>query len=268
LTIEALQRAIELNGVQVGSNLESFAWGRAAICAPDSIAQANQDVDVPKTLPNDLASLVARRSEFLTKYQDRAYAERYQNLVQRAAHAENALGGGEEFTKAVAGSYFKLLANKDAFEVARLYTTPEFRADLNRQFEGAYKLRLHLGLWPFSKRNAGGQLMKGEVGSWIFPVLRALAGLRRLRNTWADPLRHTEERRLDNSILAEFESDMQKLIENMGPTSHSVATALADLPRKIRGFGHIKHANAVTVAAERAALWEQLQRSVAALDTV
>jgi indolepyruvate ferredoxin oxidoreductase len=268
LTIAALERAIELNGVQVKSNLESFAWGRAAICAPDSIAQANQDVDVPKTLPNDLASLVARRSEFLTKYQDRAYAERYQNLVQRAAHAENALGCGEEFTKAVAGSYFKLLANKDAFEVARLYTTPEFRADLNRQFEGAYKLRLHLGLWPFSKRNAGGQLIKGEVGSWIFPVLRALAGLRRLRNTWADPLRHTEERRLDNSILAEFESDMQKLIENMGPTSHSVATALADLPRKIRGFGHVKQANAITVAAERAALWEQLQRSVAALDTV
>jgi indolepyruvate ferredoxin oxidoreductase len=268
MSLVALERAIELNGVQVKSNLESFAWGRAAICSPDAVAHASQAGNDPIDLPRDLASVVARHSEFLTQYQDRAYAMRYQDLVQCAADAEGPLGCGDEFAKAVSESYFKLLASKDAFEVARLYSTPQFRADLNHQFEGTYKLRLHLGLWPFSKRNASSQLMKGEVGSWIFPVLRAVAGLRRLRNTWADPLRHTEERRLDNSILAEFESDMQKLIENMSPVSHSVAIALAALPKKIRGFGHVKQTNAIHVAAERARLWDQFDRADAVLDAV
>ena len=266
LTIDALERAIELNGVQVKSNLESFAWGRAAISFPDSVARVNQDVCAPKDLSDDLASLVARRAEFLTKYQDRAYAERYQDFVQSAALAENALGCGDEFAKAVAESYFKLLSNKDAFEVARLYSTPQFRADLNRQFEGPYKLRLHLGLWPFSKRNASGHLMKGEVGSWIFPVLRAVAGLRRLRNTWADPLRHTEERKLDCAMLAEFESDVRNLIEGFTPARYDSAVALAALPLTVRGFGHIKRANAIKAATQRIGLLSQLSLSQTAVE--
>ncbi len=269
LSLAALQRAIELNGVQVPGNLASFAWGRAAVCDPDAVARASRrgnDAPGDHAAPRDLASLLERRADFLTQYQNRAYAQRYQYLVQRVAQAEDALGCGDELAKAVAHSYFKLLASKDVFEVARLYSAPQFRADLQRQFEGDLKLRFHLGLWPFAKRDAAtGQVTKGEVGPWLLPVFRLLTGLRRWRNTWLDPLRHTAERTLDRALLAEFESDVQRLLTDLSPARHAASVALAALPLKVRGFGHVRQANAARMAVERATLWQQLaEQSTAA----
>ncbi len=268
LSLGALQRAIALNGVQVPANLQSFAWGRAAQCDPQAVAQALQASDDAPALSvqaQDLASLVARRCAFLTQYQNAALATRYQQLVQRVAQAQAEKGCDETLARAVAESYFKLLAAKDAFEVARLYSAPQFRADLQRQFEGDYRLHFHLGLWPFARRDGAGQVRKAEVGPWMMPVFRLLAGLRGWRNTWADPLRHTAERVLERRLLAQFEADVARLIEGQSAQRQASAVALAALPQTVRGFGHVKQLNADKAALARTALWLQWEQAGAVI---
>lgn len=263
LSLESLQRSIELNGVQVDSNKASFAWGRAMVCDPAAVDRA---IHKPDAIPSradetmNLPMLIGRHVAFLTEYQDAAYAGRYRHMVDRVMRFETKLALGEGLAKAVAGSYFKLLASKDAFEVARLYTAPAFRAELERVFEGGYRLHFHLGIWPFAKRDVlSGKLRKGEAGPWLMKLFHVLAAMRRLRNSWMDPFRNTVERKLERQLLSEFEGDIERLLGRLSGQSHEAAVKLAELPLKIRGFGHVKQTNAASVAIERAELWRQLE---------
>ncbi len=265
LSLTALQRAIELNGVQVTANLESFAWGRAAVCDPKAVAQAagHALIAQPDEAPN-LARTLHRHGEFLIQYQDQALAARYLDLVQRVADAEAAVTDGERLAIAVAQSYFKLLTPKDAFEVARLFSAPQFRADLERQFEGRYRLHFHLGLWPFVRRSATEPARKVQVGAWVLHAFAWLARLRAWRNTWADPGRHSSERQLERQLRADYEQEIARLMAELSPERHAIALELAALPLKVRGFGHVKAANAKKVARERAVLWSQWEQTATA----
>src|SRR5690606_34110067 len=160
----ALRRAIELNGQQVASNLAAFAWGRRAAhdlaevqrlagraAAPQDDGfvevrrgQAGAAVLDMRRPAGEVDALVAVRSEFLTAYQNAAYAARYRELVEQVARAEQAATGTTRLAAAVARYYFKLMAYKDEYEVARLYTDGEFLRQVDAQFEGDWKLRLHL----------------------------------------------------------------------------------------------------------------------------
>ncbi len=71
----------------------------------------------------------------------------------RVVEGERRLGLGDDLSMAVARYYYKLLAYKDEFEVARLYSAPAFRRGLEETFDGDFRLRFHLGAGPFERRD-------------------------------------------------------------------------------------------------------------------
>src|SRR5690606_22057388 len=185
---------------------------------------------------------IERRVAYLTDYQDAAYAARYWALVERAREVEAArVRGRTELSEAVARYYFKLLAYKDEYEVARLYTSGDFLAQLQRQFEGKPKLKIHLAPPLFAERDVHtGQLKKRAYGPWMLRAMKHLARFRRLRGTPFDPFGYSAERRLERRLIAEYEAVIEEVLGALGPDNYDVAVALARLPEQIRGFGHVK----------------------------
>ncbi len=244
LSLEALERAIELNGVAVEANKEALVWGRRAahdLAAVEALAKP-QEEPPSLHLSADLDQLVARRVAFLTGYQNAAYASRYQELVERARTAEAARAPGRTgLAEAVARYYFKLLAYKDEYEVARLFAAPEFSAKLRAQFEGDYKLHFHLAPPGISRRDPdSGHLIKREFGPWILPAMKLLARLRALRGTRFDPFGRTPERRRERQLIADYETLMDEVLAGLDAESHALAVGLASVPEGIRGYGHVK----------------------------
>jgi indolepyruvate ferredoxin oxidoreductase len=195
-----------------------------------------------------LDEVIARRARFVAEYQDEAYADRYRALVDLAREAErDRIGAEGAFADAVARSYFKLLAYKDEYEVARLHTLPEFHAALEREFEGDFRVAYHFAppLFP-------GRPRKRRFGPWIRPVLAGLARLRGLRGTALDPFGWTAERRRERALVAEYEASVRDLALRLSPQNQSAAVELAALPQRIRGYGHVK-GEALEAATARAA---------------
>jgi len=279
LSEASLMRAIELNGVAVEGNKTAFALGRLAIAAPEALKRlAGSDMQAVKFLPNfdkldGPEGLIARRVALLTDYQDAAYAQRYRQLVERVRAAEAALGQAgeaERLTKAVARYYAKLLAIKDEWEVARLYTDGKFEAALKAQFENWESLSFHMAPPLLAKPGADGRVKKIEMGSWTFKALKTLARFKRLRGTALDLFGKTEERRMERQLIADYEALLNELLAHLSADKLDLAVQLARLPEKIRGYGHVKLANVVTVRAQ----WQELldrfhgRAAVAAVQTV
>jgi len=260
---EALLRAIELNGVAIPFNKRAFHWGRRAaidLAAVERIA-APSVTTIPQTLPE----IVAHRRKHLTAYQDAAYADRYQALVDQVAAAERArMPGSDALARAVAKSYAKLLAYKDEYEVARLYSDGTFRDRLARQFDGDFGLKLHLAPPLWARRDpATGHLKKQAYGGWAIRAFGLLAKLKALRGTRLDPFGYMEERRTERQLIADYESLVAELIAQLAPANHAAAVALADLPEAIRGFGHVKAASIVKAQARRVELLAAFRNPVA-----
>jgi indolepyruvate ferredoxin oxidoreductase len=266
LTFAAIDRAIELNGVAIESNRRAFLWGRRAahdlqaverIAAGAGMAGAKVIRFDPKK-PATLAELMAYRIDFLTRYQDAAYANRYAAAVERVKQAEAKLDRGDALSKAVAKYLFKLMAHKDEWEVARLYARPEFRKELEGAFEGDFRLKFHVAGGPFGRRDpVTGRLVKREVGPWLMTAFRAMAPLRRLRGSVLDPFRGSSERRLARGLLETYEADLDRIVGALSADNHAIAVKLASLPEKVRGYGHVREEHAAAVAKEREALLGQ-----------
>jgi indolepyruvate ferredoxin oxidoreductase len=192
---------------------------------------------------------------FLTEYENAAYASRYRILVEPVAKMDLQLGGNERLAKAVAQSYFKLLATKNEWEVARLYCSDAFRQQLASTFEGDYQLHFHLGAWPFGKVDkTTGKVKKAELGPWVMTAFKAMNALRGLRGTWLDPFRNSAERQLDARLLSEYEREINTLLKAPQAQLLDTLVVLAALPQKIRGYGHVREASAAAVDKERASL--------------
>jgi len=272
LSRAAIERAIELNGTAVEANLSAFHWGRRAAHDRGAVEAAAETGEAPadRRLSSDLDEAIARRVDFLTAYQDPRYAARYRALVERARYAEAGHAPGlAGFAEAVAQSYFKLLAYKDEYEVARLYTDGTFLSELRGQFEGDYRLRLHLAPPLLARRDPeSGHLQKREYGAWVLTAMRGLAALRRLRGTPFDVFGYTAERRRERRAIGDYEALVGELLPALTPETHEIAVELATLPQSVRGFGHIKEANRVAAEARaadlRAALSERHVRRAAA----
>jgi indolepyruvate ferredoxin oxidoreductase len=271
LTLAAIDRAIELNGVAIEQNRRAFLWGRRAAHDPQALeriagggAPSAQVIRFDPRKPSTLAEILAHRIGYLTEYQDAAYARRYAAAVERVKQAEARLGTGDALAKAVARYLFKLMAHKDEWEVARLYARPEFRQELERAFEGELKLRFHVAGGPFGRRDpATGMLLKREVGPWLMTAFRLMAPLRRLRGSLLDPFRNAGERRLARELLATYEADLDRIVAELDAGNHALAVRLASLPEKVRGYGHVRERHAQAVAAERDALLAQWRRGEA-----
>ena len=266
VSFEALMRAIELNGVAVENNKTAFALGRLAIAAPEALRRlageqsgsAVQWFNFDQLDDKDgQPGLISRRKAFLTEYQDAAYASRYEALVQRVRAAEAALGEagkGLRLTKAVARYYAKLLAIKDEYEVARLYTDGKFEAALKAQFEDWDHLSFHMAPPLIAKPGADGRAKKVELGSWTFKALKTLAKFKGLRGGALDLFGKTEERRIERQLIRDYETLVDELLAGLSAEKLDLAIKLARLPEGIRGYGHVKLANVVTVRAQ----WKDL----------
>ncbi|MEO3389064.1 indolepyruvate ferredoxin oxidoreductase family protein [Mesorhizobium sp. CAU 1741] len=243
----ALAQAIELNGVATEANNRAFLLGRIAAAMPDRLA----DLIAPaKPKGETLDDLIARRAEFLTDYQDAAYAAHYRMVLDRVRAAE-APCGSEQVTTAVARSLFKLMAYKDEYEVARLHCETGFAEALKRDFDGEFRIVHHLAP-PFlnAARDARGRPLKRSFGPWIRMPLRLLARMKRLRGTAFDPFGYTAERRMERGLIDWYEKVIDMALERLSAQSHSELARLLSLPMQIRGYGPVKDQAALRVKAE------------------
>lgn len=263
LSWAAIERAIELNGVAIPMNKEAFLWGRRAahdLTAVERFVQGSATAQVVTFVPRvkrTVADIVKHRSAHLIAHTGAALAKRYQALVERVRQAEIQAGTSDLLSLAVAHNYHRLLAVKDEWEVARLYSHPDFRAALEREFEGDYTLHFHIGAWPFAKTSASGKVTKGEVGPWAITAFKWMAKFKRLRGTWLDPFRHNAERQLESQLLTQYEADLARMLQDLRPDTLPLAAKLAALPEGIRGYGHVKQAQADKAAKLRESLWDQ-----------
>jgi indolepyruvate ferredoxin oxidoreductase len=255
VSAEAMLRAIELNGAAVDANKRAFAWGRLAAVDPGMVADEAGLARKDKPAET-LDQVIARRVEFLTAYQNRAYAERYGGLVARARAAEQARTPGfASLAGAVARNYFKLLASKDEYEVARLYTDGAFQRAVAEEFEGDLKLEFHLAPPLFAKPDpVTGRPRKRRFGAWTMALFGVLARLKFLRGTAFDPFGHSEDRTLERRLIAEYEALIDAILDGLTPATHARAVALASLPDGIRGYGPVKRESVDAAKAKEAEL--------------
>ena len=256
LSPAAIERAIELNGVEVAMNSSAFAWGRRAAIEPEAVVAIAERRSGKAWTPEreTLDERVAHRVKFLTAYQNEAYAERYANVVLRVREAETRVEPGRaDLTEAVARNLFKLMAIKDEYEVARLYTDGSFLRQLSGQFSGWDRLEFNLAPPLVARRDpTTGNLKKGNFGPWMMNALRLLARSRWLRGKWFDPFGYSVERRMEQRLLAEYEETLAIIHGRLSAENHALAVALARYPEKIRGFGHVKAAAALRAAGDAA----------------
>ena len=206
-------------------------------------------------LSRSLDEIIARRVAFLTDYQDAAYAKRYADLVGKVRSAEQAkVPGSTDLSEAVARYAFKLMAYKDEYEVARLYTSGEFKRRIEQQFDGDYKIHFHLAPPLLAKKNAQGQLMKREYGPWVFTAFKLMAKLRGLRGGTFDIFGYTEERKMERKLIADYFSTIDGLIGKLSGDNAKLAAEIASIPEHIRGYGHVKEAHLHKAKAREAEL--------------
>ncbi len=256
----ALMRAMELNGVQVENNQAAFEWGRR--CAHDlkavqALFQAAQVIQFVKK--PGLGEVVARRAEFLTAYQNAAYAADYQAFVGKVQAAEARLGdgGGTRLAEAVARYLFKLMAYKDEYEVARLHTDAAFAAKIDGMFEGDYRVVHHLAPPLLGRTNTQGEPVKQAFGPWMRRAFAVLARCKGLRGTAFDPFGRTEERRTERALIQEYRASIDEVLAGLDAARLPLALEIARLPEGIRGYGHVKARHLARVRPQWAALMEQ-----------
>ncbi|MDL2357255.1 MAG: indolepyruvate ferredoxin oxidoreductase family protein [Pseudomonadota bacterium] len=251
----SLLRAIELNGVAIASNKKSFLWGRRAavdLKRVEKVATPTQAIVVQ--MPQSLDNVINQRVAFLTAYQDAAYAERYAALVAQVRTAEAAQGLGTKLSTAVAKYYFKLMAYKDEYEVARLYTDGRFIEQLKAQFEGDFSLKFNLAPPLLAKKDGKGHLVKAEFGSWMWSAFKLLAKFKGLRGGALDIFGYSEERKMERALIVEYRTMIEALLAGLHADNLATAIELANLPEQVRGFGHVKEAAVTKFRAEKARL--------------
>ncbi|MGI9433249.1 MAG: indolepyruvate ferredoxin oxidoreductase family protein, partial [Geminicoccaceae bacterium] len=251
VSADAIERAIELNRVAIDMNRRAFRIGRlAAHDARRVEAKAASLSVLPEQKPaKTVDEVIERRVTYLTAYQDAAYAKRYFDLVDRVREAEARQAEGMNgLAEAVARYYFKLLAYKDEYEVARLYSDGAFAKKLARQFDGKGKVHVYLAPPLFAERDpVSGHLQKKAYGPWIFTAFKWLARLKGLRGTAFDPFGHSEERIAERRLITHYEALIVEILTRLDHDNHALAVEIASLPEQVRGFGHVKerHLNAV-----------------------
>jgi indolepyruvate ferredoxin oxidoreductase len=270
LQLASLIRAIELNAVAVENNKTAFAWGRKAALdwpAVQNLLNPGQVVAFTPRNTQSVDDMVTKRVEFLTGYQNAAYAAGYAGFVELVRRAEEriaspaAAGSVKQaalpLTQAVARYLFKLMAYKDEYEVARLHTDAAFLAKIGAQFEGDFKLHYQLAPPMLADRNAAGELQKRAYGPWMQTVFRLLAPFKVLRGSALDIFGYSEERRHERALVLDYRAAIEAMLPKLNTANLGAAVAFAKLPEQIRGFGHVKVRHLVAARLQWGALLEQ-----------
>jgi indolepyruvate ferredoxin oxidoreductase len=256
VSVEAVERAIKMNGVAVEFNLRALELGRLWAHQPEALhpqlKQRDSEPEFEALVSID--SIVEHRMQLLRQYQNAAYANKYHSFVETVRELDTVIDGSE-LSIAVAKNLAKLMAYKDEYEVARLYSDASFRKKLNAQFEGDIKLSVNLAPPLISKKDpVTGHLRKREFGSWIFHAFKVLARLKGLRGSSLDVFGYSDERKMERQAIEDYRQTIKSLLPNLSPQNYQYAIQLADLPAQIRGFGHVKEANFELVAKQKSSL--------------
>ena len=253
----ALMRAIELNAVSIDFNKQAFNWGRLAahdLAAVKRLVTPAQVVEL-KRAPS-LEDTINKRITFLTDYQNVSYAQQYADFVAQVKAAETKVADGKplRLTEAVAKYLFKLMAYKDEYEVARLYTDGKFQKKIADMFEGDYEINFHLAPPLFAKRDAQGHLVKQQFGPWMMKAFGLLASMKSLRGSALDIFGYTEERRMERALPVEYKQTISKLLPMLNADNLAKAVAVASIPEDIRGYGHVKERHLAAAKTKEANL--------------
>ena len=260
LTRAALMRAMELNGVQVANNQAAFEWGRRCahnLAEVEALYRTAQVIQFVKK--TGLQELVAQREQFLTGYQNAAYAAQYRSFVDQVQAAEGRLGSSTRLTEAVARYLFKLMAYKDEYEVARLHTDPAFTAKIADMFDGDYKLVHHLAPPLSADKDAQGHLVKKSYQPWIRSAFGVLAKLKGLRGTPLDLFGRTAERQTERALIVEYRDCITQLLPQLTADKLELAVQIARIPEDIRGYGHVKERHLAAARSKWQGLMQQWQ---------
>ncbi len=261
VSLDALMRAVELNAAAVEMNKAAFNWGRLGA---HDIAQVREaaggKVAAPvspmplddSALSTTLEDRITRRIAFLSDYQNAAYAAKYKALVDKVRAAEQSeASGASALTEAVARYAFKLMAYKDEYEVARLYTSGDFEKRVRDTFDGGYKLHFHLAPPLLARRDSEGHLRKGEYGPWVFKAFKLLAKLRGLRGGAFDIFGYSAERKQERALIDEYFATVDELLAKLDRDNLALAVDIASIPEMIRGYGHVKEEHSAKAKMRR-----------------
>jgi indolepyruvate ferredoxin oxidoreductase len=245
VSVAAIEEAIRLNGTFVKGNLRTFALGRLAAHAPDALAAelGRKAEEVPLATADDV---LASRVRLLTAYQDARYAGRYADFVNdiRSRVAALRLDGGEAFVREVALTLGRLMAYKDEYEVARLYTDPKFMERMRDQFAGDFDMTFHLAPPLLPGRDPSGRPTKRAFrGKPALALFRALAALKGLRGTALDPFGYTAHRRMERRLIADYRALAGRLVGRLNQGNLPAAIELARAAAEIKGYGPVKEAS-------------------------
>ena len=264
----AILQAIELNGAAVESNKKAFEWGRRAAVDLASVQRAaTPPAAKPESqrLSQSLEETISRRRAFLVAYQSEGYAKRYEDFVAKVRAAESsAKPGSTQLTSMVARYLFKLMAYKDEYEVARLYTGNDFVKRVEGQFEGDFKLKMHLAPPLWVKPGPNGEPQKRTYGAWMLGAMHVLARMKFLRGTALDVFGYARERRVERQLIGEYERTITELLGKLSASNVDLASEIAAIPEFIRGYGHVKDRHLADAKAREAQLLEQWRNPGAA----
>jgi indolepyruvate ferredoxin oxidoreductase len=262
VSVASLEEAIRLNGTFVKGNLRIFAVGRLAAIAPEELAR--MIASPPVSLADmSLDEILASRTKLLTAYQNADYASRYSDFVAHAREvvASRGLNGGELLVREIAISLARIMAYKDEYEVARLYTDPKFLERLREQFDGDLKLTFHLASAAlFTGKDANGRPRKREMGGWMLGAFGLLARFKGLRGTLFDPFGYMAERRMERGLIEDYRTMMHDVLEKVDAGNLETAIELAGAVQEVRGYGPVKHAAFEQYQATKARLLETLAK--------
>jgi indolepyruvate ferredoxin oxidoreductase len=268
LSIASIEAAVRLNGVAVTPNLQAFALGRLAAVCPEELVGLTGEPQDETVFPQTLPEMLASRARHLAAYQDQRYADGYLAFMRELETRlrSRRLAAPEPFLTEVAHQLARLMAYKDEYEVARLYSAPELERSLRDQFAGDFRIALNLAppLLALRKDARTGRPAKIEFGAWILPVLRGLQRFKRLRGTPFDPFGHTAERRMERRLIGEYRALVQGLAERITEANLPTALRIAGAASAIAGFGPVKDAGVARYRAEVEALLTELDRPEAA----
>ncbi|MDY0882749.1 indolepyruvate ferredoxin oxidoreductase family protein [Dongia soli] len=254
----AIERAIDLNGVAVELNHRAFLWGRIFAAMPEAMTSYLGTAIAHQAT---LSEIIAVNRADLVAYQNKALAKRYERQIARIATIEKTLQGeAGRLTETVAKALYKLLAYKDEYEVARLYTDGTFLKQLGATFDNHTQLTFHMAPPLLAPRDpATGKRRKIKLnGRWVMLLLQLLKYGKVLRGTVFDPFGWQSDRRLERQQVREYEADLELIALNLSSQNMKAAIALAAIPLQIRGFGHIKEASALEAERRRRTLREAL----------
>ena len=265
LSEESILRAIDLNGASVSMNQQAFVWGRRAafdlakvqeIAAPPKAADGS---DRHRELSKSLDEIIERRMTSLSGYQSAAYAQKYKALVDAVRAADEKLNGkAGALSEAAAKYYYKLMAYKDEYEVARLHTDGQFLSQIKQTFDGDFKLEFNLAPPLLAKRDpVTGHLRKMKFGPWILDVFGVLAKLKTLRGTPLDIFGYTAERKMERKLIVDYKKTAEEILPRLTADNYAVAVDILSIPEHIRGYGHVKDRHLEEAKKKEAALLEK-----------